>query len=116
MYDLFNLGDWEGCFALIDPKLRETSKVEPRVYEEGMQAFREAYGAINPWYIRISLHLDAMTSKRDPRPFAYVYVVWQDSARGFHMFRERWVKEADHWFTRVVGLVPNRRAMASSND
>jgi len=27
-------------------------------------------------------------------------------AKEFHMFRERWVKDGNMWFTRVVGLVP----------
>src|SRR5438309_11637963 len=99
MYDLFNLGSGEECFALIDPRLREASKVDLPAYMEGLQACREAHGIISPWYIRISLHLNPAASQRDPRPFAYVYVVWQDSARGFHMFRERWVKEAGHWYT-----------------
>lgn len=41
-----------------------------------------------------------------PRPFAYVYVVWKDAAKEFHLFRDRWVKDGGQWFTRVVGLVP----------
>ena len=57
-----------------------------------------------------SLHGDARTVGSDRRPFAYVYVVWQDEAHGFHMFRERWVKDRGWWFTRVVGLVPNSPA------
>jgi hypothetical protein len=32
-----------------------------------------------------------------------------DELYEFHMFRERWVLESGHWFTRVVGLVPNRK-------
>jgi hypothetical protein len=109
MYEWFNRGLWEKCFARIDPRLREQSKVELSAYTEGLQAFKEAFGAIHPWYVRISLHLDASSSKRDDRPFAYVYVIWQDDARGFHMFRERWVRQPEGWFTQVVGLIPNRQ-------
>ncbi len=108
MYDWFNRGMWEKCFALIDPRIREQAKVELSTYTEGLRAFQGAYGAIHPWYVRISLHLDTASSKHDDRPFAYVYVVWQDDAHGFHMFRERWVCHDHRWFTRVAGLVPNR--------
>jgi len=66
------------------------------------------YGSVHPWETRLSLHLDAGPTQQDKRPFAYVYVVWQDDCHGFHMFRERWIKEKGEWFTRVVGLVPNR--------
>lgn len=108
MYDWLNGGHWEKCFALIDPRIREQSRVQLSTYTVGLRAFKGAYGAIHSWYVRISLHLDASSRKRDDRPFAYVYVVWQDDAHGFHMFRERWVRDSDGWFTQVVGLVPNR--------
>lgn len=85
------------------------SKVDSAAYSGSLRKFKEAYGSINPWYIRISLHLDATSSKRDQRAFAYVYIVWQDEAHGFHMFRERWVKHFGRWYTRVVGLVPIRK-------
>jgi hypothetical protein len=99
---------------MLDPKL--VSKVEPAGYAERLQAFKRAYGAIHPWHLRISLHLDGSSNKRDPRPFAYIYLIWQDDAHEFHMFRERWVKDDDRWFTRVVGLVPNRQESVRSAD
>ena len=64
----------EKCYLCIDPKLREASKTSFQLYCENLQAFKAAYGKINPWHIRISLHLDG-SSKNDGRPF-YVYVVW----------------------------------------
>src|SRR5262245_56668461 len=100
MYDRMNRGLWDGCFALIDPRLTGQGKVQLPVYTERLRTFKQVYGSINPWHIRISLHLDASANKQDPRPFAYVFVVWQDEAHGFHMFRERWVKESNRWFTR----------------
>jgi hypothetical protein len=116
MYEWFNRGLWDKCFSLIDPMLREQSKTELPVYVERLRAFREVYGSITPWHIRISLHLDASANKRDGRPFAYVYVTWQDDAHGFHMFRERWVKHSERWFTRVVGLVPNQQEPVRAPD
>jgi hypothetical protein len=66
--------------------------------------------------IRISLHLHQQSNKHDDRPFAYVYVVWQDDAKEFRMFRERWVKHLGRWFTRVVGLLPSRQEPSRSRD
>jgi hypothetical protein len=116
MYDCLNRGLWEDCFSLIDPKLREQAKVQLPTYTAGLQTFKEVYGSIKPWHVRIRLHLDVSSNKHDNRPFAYVYVVWQDEVHGFHMFRERWVKDGGRWFTRVVGLVPNRREPVRAQD
>jgi hypothetical protein len=96
---------WERCFALIDPKLVEKGAVRLASYTASLSAFKRHYGSIKPWHVRLSLHLPPHANKHDRRPFAYVYVVWQDERHGFHMFRERWVKDHDQWYTRVVGLV-----------
>jgi hypothetical protein len=112
IYLSFNRGLWDKCVALVDPLLKEHSKVKPSVYVEQQQAFKHTYGRIDPWHIRISLHLDASSNKHDPRPFAYVYILWQDAGHGFHMFRERWVQHGGRWFTRVAGLLPNGRPTA----
>ena len=113
MYDWFNLSRWDKCFTLIDPRLSR-QKVQLSVYADQLGAFKQAYGQIKPWHIRISLHHVASSNKQDERPFAYVYVVWQAEANAFHMFRERWVKESDQWFTRVAGLVPSRQALVGA--
>ena len=75
--------------------------------QRGSKLFKDAHGSVNPWHIRISLHVDASLNKHDKRPFAHVYVVWQDKSHDFHMFRERWIKDSGRWYSRVVGLVPN---------
>ncbi len=106
-YKAFNMSRWATCFHLVDPKLRDRSKVDEQTYGSGLEDFKTAYGSIRPWHVRISLHLDASSNKHDDRPFAFVYVVWQDAANEFHMFRERWIKHGDKWFTRVAGLVAN---------
>ena len=116
MYDWFNRGLWEKCFSSIDPRIREKSRVKLPLYVEGLQEFKKAYGAIRPWHVRISLYLDASSSKHDDGPFAYVYTVWQDDTNGFHMFRERWVRHGNRWFTQVVGLVVNRQEAAGNHD
>ena len=115
-YLRFNEEDWEECYTLIDPPLTQRGKVELAGYSERMQAFKKVYGSVKLWLIRLSLHLDASSNQRDKRPFAYVYVIWQDDAHGFHLFRERWIKDNGRWFTRVVGLVPNRQEASSPSD
>ncbi len=94
---------------MIDPKLTQAGKLNRATYSELMQAFKDAYGSVKRRWTHISLHLRATPKQRDRRPFAYVYVFWQDNSHEFHMFRERWIKEDGKWFTRVLGLVPNRR-------
>lgn len=109
-YRRFNDADWNGCYAMIDPELTQRGRPQPGTYGELMQAFKDAYGEVHRWFTRLSLHLVESPKQGDKRPFAYVYLVWQDQAHGFHMFRERWVKDNGQWFTRVVGLIPNRSA------
>ena len=115
-YRRFNEEDWKGCYALIDPQLTKQGKVELAQYAECMSAFKSAYGSIKLWLTRLSLHPDASSHQRDKRPFAYVYVIWQDDGHAFHMFRERWIKDADRWFTRVVGLVANRQETSPARE
>lgn len=88
--------------------LRDESRVEELIYVKQLGLFKEIYGSVKPWHIRISLHLATTKNQRDRRQFAYVYMIWQDQTHGFHMFRERWVKQGDYWYTRVVGLLPNK--------
>src|ERR1700730_1856886 len=75
MYRWLNQDSWEKCFSLLDPKLTEQGKVQLADYVRRMSEFKRVYGSVTRWQIKISLHLDASTSKRDKRPFAYVYVI-----------------------------------------
>jgi hypothetical protein len=104
-YNLFNQRAWDKCYEYLDPRLRQPDKVNFALYAQSLGNFAEHYGDIESWHTDISLHLDASRNKQDPRPFAYVYVFWQDKRHAFHVFRERWVREAGSWYTRVVGLV-----------
>jgi hypothetical protein len=113
LYKWINEGDLRKCFSLIDPRIRGQQRVQEGPYTQSLQEFKEAYGQIQPWYIRISLHLDGTRNKHDDRPFAYVYILWQDQAHAFHLFRERWVQDCGRWYTRVVGLVVNSSAKGS---
>jgi hypothetical protein len=109
MYACFNQETWAKCFSFIDPRLREGARVERQTYVDSVRQFKKVYGHVEPWFIRISLHLDAPANKNDDRAFAYVYVLWQDRAHAFHLFRERWVRDSDRWYTRVAGLVVNAK-------
>lgn len=112
-YLRFNASDWHGCLELVDPQLQE--KVDSASYSRQMKSFKDTYSTVNLWLIRLSLHLVPTLHQRDRRPFAFVYVIWQDDAHGFHLFRERWVKVDGKWFSRVVGLVPNARSAGSGS-
>ena|SRR5438874_1812977 len=112
-YRRFNKADWDDCYARIDPLLTQQDKVKRDAYAALMQAFKDAYGSVKLRWTRLSLHLKAAPKQSDRRPFAYAYLVWQDDAHGYHMFRERWVKNNGEWFTGVVGLVPHKQELAS---
>jgi hypothetical protein len=105
LYDRFNHEQWSACFEMIDPKLRSSARVGPECYMASLSEFKRCYGQVRIWYTRINVHLEERNNQHDDRPFAYVYVVWQDDRNAFHMFRERWVRDTDRWYTRVVGLV-----------
>jgi hypothetical protein len=107
LYGWFNQEHWAKCFSLLDPRLREGRRVEQAGYVDSLRTFKQASGQVRLWYLRVNLHAGE-ARRADPRPFAYVYVVWQDDKHAFHMFRERWVKDSGHWYTRVVGLVPHK--------
>ena len=92
-YLRFNKANWDDCFALIDPLLTHQGKVNREAYPKLMQDFKDVYGRVKPWVTRLSLHPEGAPKQGDKRPFAYIYVIWQDAAHGFHMFRERWIKE-----------------------
>jgi len=116
MYEFFNMEAWTKCFSLLDPNLRKQKRVAQHAYVESLRRFRKVYGDLQPWYIRINLHLDESKHRNDRRPFAYVYIVWQDQNHDFHMFRERWVRDSGRWFSRVVGLVPNQNGLDPVRD
>ena len=105
-YGHFNHEKWRECFEMVDPDLTLTGKVVQQHYLESLAQFKERYGNIQLWHVRISMHLREPKAVTNQRPFAYVYVVWQDKRHNFHMFRERWVCQGSKWFTRVAGLVP----------
>jgi hypothetical protein len=116
MYESFNQEAWAKCYSLVDPRLRDGGRVEEQTYADSLKRFKEVYGKVEPWYVRLSLHSEGAPKQRDDRPFAYVYIVWQDQTHGFHMFRERWVQDSGRWYTRVVGLVPNVKVSVAARD
>ena len=106
-YDRFNGHRWADCYALIDPRLTSSGRVNEETYIRSLRNFQSCYGAVHSWHVRISLHMTGSRPSNDSRPFAYVYTVWQDERHEFHMFRERWVLDSGKWYTRVTGLVVN---------
>jgi hypothetical protein len=108
MYRWFEKERWEKCFSLVDPKLKEQSKVQIEPYSERMRVFKEVYGGVRLWSVEIHLHANTQASQHGKRNFAYVYVFWRDAAKRFHTFQERWVEDSGRWYTRVAGLVPAR--------
>jgi hypothetical protein len=111
-YRCYNQGAWPRCYAHLDPTLQAEGKVHPDHYADSLAAFKQAYGSVDVWYVRLSLHLNEKKNKHDTQPFAYAYVFWQDDNNDFHVFRERWVQRARRWYTRVAGLVARNKPVA----
>lgn len=105
-YRFFNRQDWLRCHHYIDPKLQSQSAVSLADYSRSMQTFFEEYGPIQDVRIvKLNIHAGSQ-AKADRREFAYLVISWKDKKNQFHHFKERWIKDRDKWFTRVVGLVP----------
>lgn len=103
-YHYYNENNWKACFDRLDPKLRE-GRVNLNLYAESLFSFFEKYGPIQVESIDLRLYPEAKPNKHDDRPFAYGTLHWQDNKHRRHVFRERWVKVGDTWYTRMVGLV-----------
>jgi len=107
-YKFFNQRNWARCYEYIDPKLRAKREFGISEYSRTMRDFFEAHGPVEQVKIlKISIH-SGIEANNDQRDFAYVVISWKDKSREFHHFRERWIKDREKWFTRVIGLVPNR--------
>jgi hypothetical protein len=109
-YKHFGQTNWAQCFQFIDPNLREHSKVDFSSYCESLSLFHAYYGPVDILHIRINLYLQVKNAKNEKRDFAYVLVEWKDKKNHCHVFRERWVKENQRWYTRVVGLVTHEES------
>lgn len=96
-------GQVHKCFEYVDPALKSENKVSEESYTESLERFKNFYQTIDVASIREMMIPPG--SKRDPRAFAYVVVFWLDGKNQPHVFRERWVKQDDDWFTRVLGYV-----------
>jgi hypothetical protein len=107
-YRFFNRQDWTRCYEYIDPNIRGKGNVGLEGYSQSMRAFFEAFGPVQQVKIlKLSVYRGERV-KDDRRDFAYVVISWKDKTNDFHHFKERWIKDQEKWFTRVVGLVPNR--------
>jgi len=96
-------GNAQKCFNYIDPRLIEKEAVDQSVYQNMIERFKQFYQKIDISAVRILLV--PRGSKRDPRAFACVWVIWFDAKDHPHFFRERWVMQNDEWFTRVLGYL-----------
>jgi hypothetical protein len=110
-YTSFNKENWESCFKMIDPNLRNARRVEHDKYIDSLITFFDAFGPIQIRSVQVSLHLNEeninpRNSKFDKRDFAYGTVVWFDRHECEQYLSERWVKALNHqWYTRMLGII-----------
>jgi hypothetical protein len=100
-----NEQQFDECYNLLDPKLLSSQTAGSNDFLVSLKTFIEVYGRINVWHTKLYGTWDSRKMNGDKRPFAYAYVVWFDAQRRFHLFRQRWVRDGDLWYSRVIGLV-----------
>lgn len=105
-YHSLNAKQWRQCFELVDPKLRESGKVELKAYSSSLSSFFAKHGPLaSPSLDRLRIYAN-VSNKNDDRDFAYGTVTVEDREHDALTIRERWVKASDgHWYTRMAGLV-----------
>ena len=101
----FNLHNWERCYQYLDPMLRAHARITPEQYASSLKLFEKHYGTIEIHYMNANLYREVKTKKSQIGSFAYVVILWKDKWNSYHLFRERWVEDANIWYTRVVGYV-----------
>lgn len=74
-------------------------------YVESLRRFLEVYGQIDVYQTRLLGTWNSAKMNGNRRPFAYAEIVWFDASRRIHFFRERWIKDAGAWYSRVAGLI-----------
>jgi hypothetical protein len=105
-------GQWDACYGLVDPKLRD-GKIDRGAYGRSLSAFLEHYGPIEIIAVpKLNIYSNVQNNKHDDRDFAYGLVVWQDKNHQPHLLKERWVWSDGNWYTRMVGLVTHETTRA----
>ena len=105
-YRFLNAKDWQKCFELVDPKLRDAGKVEFNAYTSSLASFFAKHGPMVLQSLeRLRVYVNS-PNKHDDRDFAYGLVALEDREHHSLKMRERWVKASDgRWYTRMAGMV-----------
>ncbi|HVA46802.1 MAG TPA: hypothetical protein VNH11_10595 [Pirellulales bacterium] len=105
-YHFLNAKQWQKCFDLVDPKLRDAGEVEIAAYTNSLSSFFAKHGPmVSQTVERLRLYVNA-PNKHDDRDFAYGLVALEDREHHSLKIRERWVKASDgRWYTRTAGMV-----------
>jgi hypothetical protein len=105
-YTLLSDGQFERCYEMIDPRVRQKSEsVTLLQYEDALVSFVKSVGSIGNLAITIDLHVGEPSRLYEDRDFAIGRTTWQDIRGHEHVFAERWVREGDLWYTRSTGCL-----------
>jgi hypothetical protein len=112
-YDLVSRKEFEKCYAMIDPQVRENpGSVTLLQYQRSLESFLNYFGKVDVQRLRLDLHLDEPNRLYADRDFAVGETVWTDEAGEEHIFSERWVRDGRSWYTRSTGfLTPSARRL-----
>lgn len=106
-YNLLNEEEWQECFEMIGPKLRDDIRITKEQYFDSLSSFPDAFGPLrNAIVDDLTIYSNQPNNRYDDRDFAYGDSVWTDRHNHSRKIQERWVKAADgRWYTRMAGLV-----------
>ncbi len=105
-YALLNDRNFEKCYAMIDPVVREDpGSVTFLQYRQSLESFLNYYGVVDVRAVSLKLHLGEPSRLYGDRDFAIGQVAWADETGEEHVFQERWVRVGRSWYTRLTGLV-----------
>jgi hypothetical protein len=107
-YDHFNRGEFDKCYLMVDPVLREVpTSITEFQYTTNLERFHQESGEIVVRDIApVQLHLDEPNRLYNNRDFALACLTCEDEKGRQHTFKERWVRDSrGRWYTRNTGFV-----------
>src|SRR5258708_2365886 len=86
-YDLLNRGQFERCYGMIDPQVREDSTAVTMLqYSNSLRRFRDHFGCVEALEIAVSVHHNEPSKLYGDRDFALGRTTWLDRSGEEHVF------------------------------
>lgn len=104
-YDLFARGEWQKCYDLLDPGLRDGT-VKFDQYARSLEEFRRYFGPITVTRVEeLNVGKSAKRNGGEDGRVGYAVVLWHGKDNERRLLRERWVMTGGNWYSRRAGLI-----------